>query len=80
MNMMIPSIRSTGHNSVIRQCLCFTDRSETARLLLELNAPIGVSDNQGQKAITWMITKMAPVVSIAMYEWLWVKTELSAAT
>ena len=40
-----------------------SDRSETARLLLELNAPVGVSDNQGQKAITWMITKMAPVVS-----------------
>ncbi|XP_076463277.1 uncharacterized protein LOC143295453 isoform X2 [Babylonia areolata] len=42
------------------------DRSETARLLLELNAPIGVSDNQGQKAITWMITKMAPVANEAL--------------
>ena len=40
----------------------FSDRSETARLLLELNAPVGVTDDQGQKAITWMITKMAPVV------------------
>ena len=46
-----------------------SDRSETARLLLELNAPIGVSDNQGQKAITWMITKMAPVVSPLFYQY-----------
>ncbi|XP_067678848.1 uncharacterized protein [Haliotis asinina] len=42
------------------------DRSESARLLLELNAPVGVSDNRGQKAITWMITKMAPVASEAL--------------
>ncbi|KAK7492930.1 hypothetical protein BaRGS_00015877 [Batillaria attramentaria] len=42
------------------------DRSETARLLLELEAPIGVSDYQGQKAITWMITKMAPVLYVAV--------------
>nr|KAG5703897.1 hypothetical protein BaRGS_008156 [Batillaria attramentaria] len=42
------------------------DRSETARLLLELEAPIGVSDYQGQKAITWMITKMAPVAREAL--------------
>lgn len=46
-----------------------SDRSETARLLLELNAPIGVSDNHGQKAITWMITKMAPVVSPLFYQY-----------
>ncbi|XP_070196553.1 transient receptor potential cation channel subfamily V member 1-like [Littorina saxatilis] len=46
--------------------LDFGDRSETARLLLELHAPIGVSDYQGQKAITWMITKMAPVATEAL--------------
>ncbi|XP_041358930.1 transient receptor potential cation channel subfamily V member 3-like isoform X1 [Gigantopelta aegis] len=42
------------------------DRSETARLLLDLQAPVGVSDNSGRKAITWMITKMAPVASEAL--------------
>ncbi|XP_046327907.2 transient receptor potential cation channel subfamily V member 5-like isoform X4 [Haliotis rufescens] len=42
------------------------DRSESARVLLELSAPVGVSDNKGQKAITWMITKMAPVASEAL--------------
>ncbi|XP_064605915.1 transient receptor potential cation channel subfamily V member 2-like [Liolophura sinensis] len=42
------------------------DRSETARLLLELGAPVGVSDNCGQKAITLMITKMPPVAKDAL--------------
>ena len=44
---------------------CITDRSETARMLLELDdpAPAGVVDHSGQSAIVWMITKMAPVVS-----------------
>ncbi|XP_059144999.1 uncharacterized protein LOC131932143 [Physella acuta] len=37
------------------------DRSETARLLLELEAPVFISDNDGTRAITWMINKMAPV-------------------
>jgi hypothetical protein len=40
------------------------DRSETARLLLELPdpAPAGVEDSSGQAAIVWMIKKMPPVV------------------
>ncbi|GFO19273.1 transient receptor potential cation channel subfamily v member 1-like isoform x2 [Plakobranchus ocellatus] len=42
------------------------DRSETARLLLELDAPCYYSDYQGQRAITWMITKMAPVAHEAL--------------
>ncbi|GFS22479.1 transient receptor potential cation channel subfamily V member 1-like isoform X2 [Elysia marginata] len=42
------------------------DRSETARLLLELDAPCYFSDYQGQRAITWMITKMAPVAHEAL--------------
>ncbi|KAL5020931.1 hypothetical protein ScPMuIL_000086 [Solemya velum] len=36
----------------------FFDRSESARLLLNLDVPVGVSDDRGQKTITWMITKM----------------------
>ena len=42
-----------------------TDRSESARLLLEIDepAPAGVEDDSGQSAISWMITKMPPVVS-----------------
>ena len=41
------------------------DRSETARMLLELDdpAPAGVEDLSGQAAIVWMIKKMPPVVS-----------------
>ena len=41
------------------------DRSESARLLLELDepAPAGVEDLSGQSAIVWMIIKMPPVVS-----------------
>ncbi|RUS78045.1 hypothetical protein EGW08_014184 [Elysia chlorotica] len=42
------------------------DRSETARLLLGLDAPCYYSDYQGQRAITWMITKMAPVAHEAL--------------
>lgn len=44
--------------------LC-TDRSETARYLLELPVPAdaGVEDNSGQAAITWMVAKMPTVVS-----------------
>ncbi|KAH9499868.1 hypothetical protein Btru_076794 [Bulinus truncatus] len=37
------------------------DRSETTRLLLELNAPGFLSDNDGSRAINWMISKMPPV-------------------
>ncbi len=46
--------------------LWVADRSETARLLLEVDdpAPAGVEDISGQAAIVWMITKMPPVVSI----------------
>ena len=42
----------------------FSDRSETARFLLELDdsAPAGVEDNSGQAAIVWMIQKMPLVV------------------
>lgn len=41
------------------------DRSETARVLMELDdpAPAGVEDDSGQAAIVWMVTKMPPVVS-----------------
>ena len=41
-----------------------SDRSDTAKLLLELDdpAPAGVMDNSGQAAIVWMISKMPPVV------------------
>jgi len=42
------------------------DRSETARLLIEHNAPVGVVDNSGQPALTWMIDKMAPVAKEAL--------------
>ncbi|KAF6029536.1 hypothetical protein EB796_012105 [Bugula neritina] len=42
------------------------DRSETARYLLEHNAPVGVTDNSGQPALTWMINKMAPVAKEAL--------------
>ena len=44
-----------------------SDRSETARQLLELDnpAPAGVEDDSGQSAISWMITKMPPVVSMS---------------
>ena len=43
------------------------DRSETAKLLLELPDPASarVEDNQGQTAIVWMIAKMPPVVSVS---------------
>ena len=41
-----------------------SDRSETARMLLELDdpAPAGTEDDSGQAAIVWMINKMPPVV------------------
>ncbi|KAK6191478.1 hypothetical protein SNE40_003156 [Patella caerulea] len=42
------------------------DRSESSRFLLTLGAPAGVNDQQGQKAIAWMITKMAPVANDAL--------------
>ncbi|CAG5133070.1 unnamed protein product, partial [Candidula unifasciata] len=42
------------------------DRSETARLLLECEAPVYLSDNQGSRAITWIISKMAPVANEAL--------------
>ncbi|KAI0229397.1 hypothetical protein LSAT2_020202 [Lamellibrachia satsuma] len=44
------------------------DRSETARLLLELDDPAlaGVEDNSGQSAIAWMITKMPTVAKLAL--------------
>ena len=42
--------------------MTFSDRSETARQLLELEAPAGMSDNKGQATMTWLITKMPPVV------------------
>ena len=45
--------------------LC-VDRSETARLLLEHEAPVGVVDNCGQPVLTLMISKMAPVAKEAM--------------
>ena len=47
------------------EIVCCADRSETARLLLELDdpAPAGVEDLGGQSAIVWMIVKMPPVVS-----------------
>ena len=43
------------------------DRSETAKLLLELPDPASarVEDNQGQTAIVWMIAKMPPVVGVS---------------
>ena len=43
-----------------------TDRSETARHLLEEHAPVGVVDDCGQPAMTWMISKMAPVAKEAL--------------
>ena len=48
-----------------------TDRSETARTLLELDdpAPAGVEDDGGQSAIVWMIIKMPPVVSTNSVHW-----------
>ena len=46
-------------------CL-LTDRSETARHLLEEHAPVGVVDDCGQPAMTWMISKMAPVAKEAL--------------
>ncbi|XP_074640944.1 uncharacterized protein LOC141898762 [Tubulanus polymorphus] len=42
------------------------DRSETARLLLEMGAPADGVDSTGQRAIVWMITKMAPVAKEAL--------------
>ncbi|XP_035826485.1 uncharacterized protein LOC101851051 isoform X3 [Aplysia californica] len=42
------------------------DRSETARILLELNAPVWIPDNEGIRAITWMINKMPPVANEAL--------------
>ncbi|CAL1548535.1 unnamed protein product [Lymnaea stagnalis] len=42
------------------------DRSETAKLLLELEAPVYYCDNEGSRAITWMINKMAPVARDAL--------------
>ncbi|KAJ8306387.1 hypothetical protein KUTeg_016932 [Tegillarca granosa] len=47
-------------NSVI------SNRSETARLLLGFNASVGVMDNYGNKALSWMITKMPPVAMEAL--------------
>ncbi|BFZ16281.1 hypothetical protein BsWGS_19321 [Bradybaena similaris] len=44
------------------------DRSETARFLLECEAPVHLSDNQGSRAITWMISKMAPVAKEALQQ------------
>jgi len=41
----------------------FADRSESARYLLEKNAIVGVTDKHGNKALSWMINKMPPVVS-----------------
>ncbi|XP_052264627.1 transient receptor potential cation channel subfamily A member 1-like isoform X2 [Dreissena polymorpha] len=46
------------------------DRSETARLLLELEAPVGLTDNKGQSIINWMITKMPPVALDALQQLL----------
>ena len=46
-------------------CIC-ADRSETARYLLEEHAPVGVVDDCGQPALTWMISKMAPVAKEAL--------------
>lgn len=43
----------------------FTDRSETASLLLDYKANVRISDNSGMKPLSWMITKMPPVVGIA---------------
>jgi hypothetical protein len=42
------------------------DRSETAKFLLELADPATamVEDESGQTAITWMISKMPPVVGV----------------
>ena len=47
-----------------KHTMVFLDRSEAARLLLELDDPpdAGVEDYSGQAAIVWMIVKMAPVV------------------
>ncbi|XP_052775718.1 uncharacterized protein LOC128213734 isoform X3 [Mya arenaria] len=42
------------------------DRSETSRLLLDLEAPVGLTDNKGQAIMTWMITKMPPVALEAL--------------
>ena len=54
-----------GHQVIV--IFCYLDRSETARLLMELPdpAPAGVEDHSGQSAVVWMITKMPPVVSKA---------------
>ncbi len=45
-------------------CVLYTDRSETARLLLGFGADAGVQDSGGQLCITAMITKMTSVVRI----------------
>ncbi|XP_013392770.1 uncharacterized protein LOC106160659 isoform X2 [Lingula anatina] len=42
------------------------DRSETARTLMEMGAPAGVTDCYGEGAVAWMITKMAPVAKVAL--------------
>ncbi|KAK7101068.1 uncharacterized protein [Littorina saxatilis] len=43
-----------------------TARSRTVRQLLDLGAPVGVSDYQGGKAITWMIINMPSMAAEAL--------------
>lgn len=40
-----------------------TDRSDTARMLVESGANVFVRDENGQTCMAFMVTKMAPVVS-----------------
>lgn len=44
--------------------LCVSERSEAARVLLELGAKAGKKDSDGQLCITALIAQMSPVVTM----------------
>lgn len=46
--------------------MLFTDRSETAKFLIELKSAAGVQDNAGNCAMSLMISKMPPVAKEAL--------------
>ena len=49
--------------SVCVIALCFlAARAESVRFLLDVNTPVGVSDYQGEKAVTWIFFNMSHLV------------------
>ena len=47
--------------------MLITDRSETAKYLLELGADASDKDDSGQPALVLMITKMPAVVRLTLF-------------